>query len=337
MISILNKQGGVQPPRHLKADYLSKDRTDCLRGIFALFVVMHHLYQNTGLFSENTVLSMIFSLMGYLSVSVFFFLSGYGLMSGYERKGREYAKRMFVHRIIPFYIVSVFFSYLDMAGTLSFSWKRFLLTPIAFGNFGYLWYLEVQLFVYILFAVVYSWKITDELKNMIFFFGLLFMVIGFSILGLGGWWYNSIVCVFLGMIWKKEQTEIDGFIVNKVGYGLVLPASFILFCGLILSRFFYTGGISILVEYMDAIFFVLLVIMLIIIIPFENKLTRFLGSISLEIYALQRIFIWAFHTSFLNISNPWLYCVVVYGATIVAAAIVHPFINRFMSLKCWQK
>ncbi len=281
-------------------------------------------------------MSQIFSLMGYLSVSVFFFLSGYGLMSGYEKKGIEYAKGMLLHRIIPFYIVSLCLSYIDMIGTLSFSIKRVLLTPIAFGDYGYLWYLEVQLFIYVLFAIIFSFHVSDELKLSLFFGGIMLMVVGLCAIGMGGWWYNSVICVFIGIIWKRQQNEIDGYILNRRGYWIALPLAFLLFCGLTVSRYF-TGNIYILVAYLSAVAFVLLVIVAIMIFPYENKVTYYLGTISLEIYALQHIFVSAFHSNVVNVENPWIYCLIVYGATIIAASVVHPFIQRFMSMKCWRK
>ena len=59
--------------------YMSKDYTNCIRGIFAILVVIHHLYQYSGLFN-GTYIGVLLQLSGALSVSVFFFFSGYGLM-----------------------------------------------------------------------------------------------------------------------------------------------------------------------------------------------------------------------------------------------------------------
>lgn len=65
---------------------LSKDKCNCLKGIFAIIVLIHHLKQHSGVFSDYAVPSIILQAMGYLSVAVFFFISGYGLAFSWQKK-----------------------------------------------------------------------------------------------------------------------------------------------------------------------------------------------------------------------------------------------------------
>ena len=67
---------------------LSKDKCNCLKGVFAMVVLLHHLKQHSGVFSDYAVPSIIFQAMGYLSVAVFFFISGYGLAISWQKKGK---------------------------------------------------------------------------------------------------------------------------------------------------------------------------------------------------------------------------------------------------------
>lgn len=86
--------------KHL--DYLSKENGDSLKGIFAVIVVIHHLYRRVDIL-DGTSFTAVFQAIGYLSVAVFFFLTGYGLMVQYEKKGQVYLKDFPKKRIIPFY------------------------------------------------------------------------------------------------------------------------------------------------------------------------------------------------------------------------------------------
>lgn len=53
-------------------DYLSKENTDCVKGIFAVSILLHHIAQFNPVELPYYVHILVQS-MGYLSVSVFFF------------------------------------------------------------------------------------------------------------------------------------------------------------------------------------------------------------------------------------------------------------------------
>ena len=91
-------------------DYLGVQSTNGLKGFLALGIVFHHLSEwiTTGIEFSN------FSYMGTYIVSVFFFLSGYGLYIQNERK-EGYLDNFLVKRLsrilIPFiFISSIFFT-----------------------------------------------------------------------------------------------------------------------------------------------------------------------------------------------------------------------------------
>lgn len=69
--------------------------TDVLKFVTALFVVNGHLFVFRG-GPHSWAQEMN---IGPLCVSLFFFLSGYGLMCSYERKGAAYFKGFLSHRL----------------------------------------------------------------------------------------------------------------------------------------------------------------------------------------------------------------------------------------------
>lgn len=139
-------------------EYLSLDTTNCLKGICAVCVVIHHLYQQTDIAKEHIIGKFLQSL-GFLAVAVFFFLSGYGLVVSVKRKGTDYIRAFPIKRIVPFYInnVILIFVYVLLFTTVkggvshqefiqSFFWGG---TVVKNG-----WYLQVILMFYISFYSV---------------------------------------------------------------------------------------------------------------------------------------------------------------------------------------
>ena len=96
-----------QPPpeKNSGGEILSRYATTCMRGILALVILVHHLFQyshvDLGFFLDHTLQAA-----GYLAVGMFYFLSGYGLARS-SRKG-DYLQRFFKRRFIPLYAFYVF-------------------------------------------------------------------------------------------------------------------------------------------------------------------------------------------------------------------------------------
>ena len=66
----------------------SRENTNHLKGGFALGVVLHHLCSLTGV-GASIGLGPIYTALGYWCVSVFMFISGFGLLSQYQyNRGR---------------------------------------------------------------------------------------------------------------------------------------------------------------------------------------------------------------------------------------------------------
>ena len=69
----------------------TKENSDCIKGVFAVFVILHHVYQESGVLHFGPV-GIVLQALGYLSVATFFFISGYGLAASYIAKGDFYLK-----------------------------------------------------------------------------------------------------------------------------------------------------------------------------------------------------------------------------------------------------
>lgn len=119
---------------------------------------MHHLHQSTGII-DNRYLGGIFQALGFLLL-VFSFLSGYGLQMSYCIKKQAYITGFLKKKIMPFYCVIIFLlaiywpARILMGETVDlldvFHSFLFSATIISKG-----WYLQAQLFLYLLFFCVW--------------------------------------------------------------------------------------------------------------------------------------------------------------------------------------
>ena len=314
-------------------DYLSIENTVCLKGIFSMFVLMHHLYCLS--LSCGTVINTRFEFMGYLSVAVFFFCTGYGLMGSYISKGKAYIRTFPKNRILQFYCTYLLFTalYLVMYSLLG---DKITLTSVAQAliipnkddsqTILYGWYLQAALILYIAFYFVFLMVSRYRYQLIGFTLALLAYCVLCIWLGLSPTWYQSVFAVLLGMLWHKCGSIVDAKTKKyKLGYVVFL---FIVFCcTLLLGRRSLPETIFIPIRMFSALIFVLLVLALIRIIPIRCKLTYWLGEHSLELYALQGVPIVIFKRAF-PIDNPIVYSLVVILCTIILAAIAHPVVKK---------
>lgn len=155
---------------------LSKQNTDCLKGIFAILVVISHSRNHMAALNDTILGSMLTS-AGYLAVAIFFFLSGYGIETQYQRKGKAYIEQFPRKRILSIFLISVV-SVLVYACFKQFVYGgitiRDLVLSVLFGQtiLAYGWYLQAIVLLYILYYL--SHKILPEDKQIVeLFIGLI--------------------------------------------------------------------------------------------------------------------------------------------------------------------
>lgn len=330
-----------QPKNNLAAgnfginlNYLSKENTDCLKGIFSIFVVICHMRSRI-LILNDTLLGALCTAMGYLSVSVFFFVSGYGLMSSYQKKGKRYIERFWRSRICPFYIViivivAMYAVYELLIGEYFTIFD--IIKSITFGNViiknG--WYLQAALMLYIFFWIVFA--LFSQFKGQLR--AMLLCCIGYMllciVLNMGTYWYESVFSFLLGIIWCAYKEKIDGKINQKRNYFIFLILSFALFSvTLIMGN---TGLLKIkelilACKMISAVSFVLLVLFLIMRMNIQNIVTQKLGAISLEIYVMQGIPLTFFRGAQWYIQSDLLYVFAVTVSTLLLAMFLHPLVQ----------
>lgn len=135
------------------------DRTLSLRGILVLLIVLHHLSGVTsfpGLSPSFRMLVSQFTFFGGGAVSMFFFISGYGLMASLHKKGKIYLdsfyKKRFLKLLPPLLIATCIFICIRMCFEHLSAWN--ICYEMTLGNppLPNSWYMYALFILYIFFS-----------------------------------------------------------------------------------------------------------------------------------------------------------------------------------------
>lgn len=314
--------------QHITENYLSKQNTDALKGIFAICVLSHHLSQIVHIYDYSFVAS-IFQFMGYLSVAVFFFLSGYGLALSYDKKC-NYIDGFPKNRILDFYIkycllILGYLIYYAISGVDVSAIK--ILKSFTFGQtvVAYGWYFQTTLILYILFY--FTFKICKRRELQLVWFGIVLFafcailyLLGFSTIII-----ECVFCMLFGMFWYRNKEKIDSVIFNSKTKFVWFVLFFFAFC---ITLIFWNIVkihiiLKLLVKLLSAIFFVITVLFVANFVNIKNKLTNALGKYYFEIYAFHGMCI-NFWRYIIKIENDYVFILLAVASTLAFSAAIHP-------------
>lgn len=299
-----------------------------LKGALSILIILHHLQYGVELpyFS-------LFKPIGAPVVSVFFFLSGYGLMSSYNQKGISYLNGFLKKRlwliIEPFVIVTLFYlllSYFDK-GSLNSS----ILSDLIFKGITplpYSWFVFTIVLFYIYFYFVFSIKMLNNKWKIISIVALtfLYILIARNILAYDRAWWVSALGFPMGLIYKYRQQALNvvfNSIYKKV-FGLL---------------FFSAVGACLIqtrTEWLYTLVYALIpVIVTLLISCFDfpkPKLLGFLGGISYEIYLLHGVWIVLLRGKYIHITSDAFYILTVFSLTIATSYLLNILLNKKKNL-----
>ena len=207
---LLYKCSIVKPAGALREDHLSSRSCLSARGFFAVTVIMHHIAQYT----SAGLLFHRFEYLGNMPVSVFFFISGYGLMKRLASDasyGRSILRRRLPKVAVPFFLAAAAYKFMCLCTGQEMSAGDMLGYLINSGNsLCILWYFVVIAGAYFLFAVsalLFGGKPKAVLISMALCWAV--YVIAGSRAGLGEWWYNTAHLLPIGMAWALYEDGIQ--------------------------------------------------------------------------------------------------------------------------------
>ena len=277
-------------------EYLSVESTSGLRGFLALGIIFHHLSQlvKTGEEFSN------FSYMGTYIVSIFFFLSAYGLYVQNESR-ENYLDNFLVKRlskiIVPFFIISLIYMFYRFVNgqliDLNFFINLFKQGSTIIYN-G--WFVDIIILMYIFFYLSFKFfqnKFLSIVFNTIFIICYICLAIK---LGYNFWWYNSVLAFAIGLIWAKNQNKIDRFL-EKYYFIVIVLVTVLLFVShrydILLKYLHIEDSYSYaLAANLDNIIFTIYFIMVFLKkINFSNVYLNLIGRISFELYMIHGLVI----------------------------------------------
>ena len=315
-------------------ELLSKEQGQYLRGLFASLILVCHIYgmlssrvDTTSLLLNPVFFYPLFGL-GYISVAVFLFITGYGLVQQYNRRGIDYINDFPRNRILPFYIkyvilillYIVFYTLCKVPGNKVSALviiKSFLFggTIVSKG-----WYLQASLIIYLCFFAIF--RLVKSRRWLWVITATLIYIIICILLGLPTTWYECALLPMFGGLCGS----ID---VKPQKNWLCIIVAGMLFCILFLLgiKSFFGEPIRILCKILSTVVFVWFVLSLINknVHPLR-RIFCWLGSISFEIYVLQGMVMEFFEYGF-RIENHLLYCIAVVAITIIISILTHPAFN----------
>lgn len=320
-------------------EYLSVGHSKCMKGIFACLVLLCHIRSEVPELN-NTIIGMLLTSFGYLSVGMFFFLSGYGLEIK-KRNDSKYMDNFVINRIVPFYCICIIAILIYIPVNVYFNGIhsiniKLILQSFLFGRTivrnG--WYLQAIICMYFIFYLMHMHK--NKKNQMSILAGELFVYICCCYLFSENAtiYYESILAFPLGIVWADQKERLDSLI--KSYYTALVPEIFIIFSVTVLLGNGLFGlrieFVQIIIKMLSSVFFVILTLVIVRRFSVQNKLTLWLGDIYAEIYILQGVFLTMWHRGPFYINNPILYAAFVSVSTVACATICHPWLSHMVQM-----
>lgn len=294
-----------------------KDKMAPLKAVMAIIIVADHL----GLFYGITAFKLFVEL-GAPIVSVFFFISGYGLHVSYQNKGDGYLKSFFTLRfwkvLAPYLLATILFLLLFWPAADDL--KKAVYDTFSTGNpiLPFSWFALEILYFYLFFYLSFRllpkrWKVMG-LCLLVVVLMLVFYLLDYG----NGWWVSSLAFP-AGVIFAGNDKRFFSAVDKRPG---VLWLSILVLLA-VFGASYLTGRVfgKYYVWTVSHVCIALIVAIFVSCLPLErlnSKPMIFLARISFEIYLCQGIAMQLLRGRFF-IQNDILFVVLVYALTIVLA------------------
>ena len=288
-----------------------------LRALLALVIVFCHFsyYEVTGLTSLR--------FLAPVCVSIFLFISGYGLMVSYQKKGDAYLQTFLKKRLLKIALPAILVSLLHLLlcgnGGIGLIDRGHQIVTRGATLLPHYWFVWVILFEYLVFWCSFKW-LPGKLPR----YSVLLLTLAFAVAtALAGfdrcWWICSLAFP-TGVYFAHYESDIYTFCSKQAtNYWLVLILSGLAFVGLYL-----TGNLIcwtfcyILIPFMVA-----LVVARLPLDTIKFPILRWMGAISYEIYLIHITAMTLLRGEHIYISSNLSYIAAVLFLTMGAAYGIH--------------
>lgn len=308
---------------------ISVDESICIKGIMCVTIFLHHF---SGWIVPQTPIIYFFSHCGSFMVSVFFFLSGYGLKKSTTNKtlNKSFLYKRLVKLFIPYWVCEIIYICFDKFSSVGFdmelSFKKILLSIFTLQEVVmFSWYVTATIFLYVVFYFTSKIKKIDHTLCV-----LIILVLAFAFVP--DLW-TTFFAFPLGMfIAQKEKLFVK---LNNKKYILILTSTILITAIIIIPKYIGQSlGNQIIMNLSDAAsgsLFAFIIFLIITKVKIGNKILVFLGKISYEFYMLHGLMIF-FVNKFVGIEKPVAFCIISFISIITISTIVNQIQKRIVNL-----
>ena len=327
MITIISLIGIKINLKEFNEEYLSKENTSCIKGIFILIVFYSHLqtyipYQPT----KDGLIFFVVKFLGQLMVTMFLFYSGYGIYESIKNKKnyiKSIPKKRIIKTLLNFDLAVLTFLIINIFFNTTPSIEKTIMALIGWESIGNSnWYIFGILALY--FTTYISFTLFDKNKKAAFLSQIaltLLLMIFLNVFKQGQtYWYNTMLCYPLGMIFSLYKEQITNYMKNNKKYipiVLISAISFILFKKSIKYNYIF--------YYLMTISFTLSIVFATMKIQFKSKALKWFGDNLFWVYILQRIPMMILHKLNYANGNAYRTALISFIATIVLTLIYSKF------------
>ena len=319
--------------------YIDREQTGSMKGLFAVIIVFSHSLGYVTLSSGviDSSFRFVISSIGQLMVALFFFYSGYGIISSYAKKN-GYSKTFLQKRVakvlVEFDVAVLLYLVLSFILGHYYHWSNYVFCWIGWKGVGNSnWFVFVVLLLYLLTFLSFqlSELVEENNKSLVLTVVVtilsLLVIVCLRFIAEGSWWYDTILCYPFGMWFAISKEKFEALIKkSKLMHWIVLIASALIFVALyLLARVF--NPISFTYN-LCACAFCLFITVVSTKVRINNKILRWLGVHSFAIYILQRIPMMIL--SKFGVVNPYVFEISAIALTMV---ISYAFVKAFATAR----
>ncbi len=329
-------------------DFISLSQSKMIQASACVAIILHHITQNiTGYGSLYKGPITMLNYMGIFFTSIFFFFSGYGLITSLlTRSGylEGFLPRRLATVLIPFWCINLLGLILN---TAVYGAHRTFLSALS-DIFGITlinsngWFIVEIALLYILFYIIFKVIKNRDIALFLMCIATIIMIFhgmqsGHDLPGnkahwfKGEWWYNSTAVFIFGMLFARFKVRLTG-IMNRY-YRILLPVFSILTaistfaCTFAVIRYgFYDTVrdqiITLLIQISGCLIFTVFILLLNLHITIGNKVISYLSTISVELFLIHGYFV---NRIFGDVRmNDFLRYAVVIACSVAATALITP-------------
>ena len=274
-------------------DYMSPKNTSTINAVFSVLIFLSHAVSYVSVSGPlDTPYLSLSTFLSHLVVVTYLFFSGFGIMESIKKKGTAYVKAMPVNRLFKLwyhFAIALLMYTVVRVGIMGvkYSLKDYLLAYTGYTTIGNSnWYMFVVFAMYIIVIVSFLIFRKSNVAGIAF---TCVLSVGFGVfeskMELPVWYYNTIICFVLGMVYSMVKPYVDKIIMkNEIIWYTAMTGSVALFA------YFSRNRSDSFVHYeLFVSFAVVMLVVLMMKVNIKSSVLDWFGEHIFSFFILQRI------------------------------------------------